>query len=287
VSLADLPVEMTPLVGDFLLTVSTGSGATQFDSLSLTIGAVGPQGLPGLQGPQGEPGAQGLRGIQGLQGIQGPAGPTLGVYDSLLKSSSGGRPPGDAGGQAAYNLGAVGIGTTVSAGNKLNVSGGNVEIDHGIHLGAATSDSFVFDDETMGYYSIGWKDDSWFGWGNAAWLAGYGGIRLFTGGHSSSGPAISVGFWGDTSIHGNVSVSGNIAKTGYVSFVERHPALPQRRLCTSASREEKPGHTAEALPRFRTARPGSRSRSTSASSPASRGSPCMLRQTGPATACTW
>ncbi len=83
-SLATLPTEMIPLVGDFLVTVSTGSGATQFDSWNLTIGAVGPQGpqgdqglqgIPGLQGLQGIPGPRGLQGIPGSQGIQGIPGP--------------------------------------------------------------------------------------------------------------------------------------------------------------------------------------------------------------------
>jgi hypothetical protein len=228
-ALANLPAEMTPLVGDFLVTVSTGSGATQFDSWSLTIGAVGPQGPKGdqgpqgprgIQGPQGEPGLQGPQGIQGPQGdpgAQGPPGPTLGIYDSLLKPSSGGLPPGDAGGQPVYNLGSVGIGPTVSPGTKLDVSGGNLEIDHGFHMGAATNDTFTYDNDIMGYYSIGWKNDSWFTYGNTAWIAGYGGIKFFTGGHAADGPAVTIGYWGDMTVH------GNIYKTGSVSFVERHP----------------------------------------------------------------
>lgn len=42
--------------GDYLLTVSTGSGANQSDSYDLTIGAVGPQGPTGPTGAAGPPG---------------------------------------------------------------------------------------------------------------------------------------------------------------------------------------------------------------------------------------
>jgi hypothetical protein len=242
-SLASLPPEIDSLVGDFLVTVSTGSGAIQFDSWALTFGAVGPQGpkgdqgpqgvqgiqgWQGIQGPQGDPGSQGAQGFQGGQGdpgAQGPAGPTLGIYDSLLKSSSGGRLPGDAGGQPVYNLGGVGIGRTVSPGTKLAVSGGNLEIDHGSHMGAATNDTFTYDGDLMGYYSIGWKDDSWFPWGNTAWIAGYGGIKFFTGGGF---PAVAIGYWGNTTIGNNLTVQGSIYKTGGVSFLERHPADPSK-----------------------------------------------------------
>jgi len=82
-------------------------------------GPMGPQGDPGptgSQGPQGERGATGFQGPQGekgatgSQGAQGPAGPTLGIYDSLGLSSSGGRSPGNAGNRTLYNLGDVGIG---------------------------------------------------------------------------------------------------------------------------------------------------------------------------------
>ncbi|MHC5077181.1 MAG: hypothetical protein ACYTFM_12245, partial [Planctomycetota bacterium] len=82
-------------VGDFLLTVSTGNGATQFDSCSYTLGAVGPKpdhewvgtelrfenpdgswgGWADLVGPQGEIGPLGPEGPQGLRGPQGFTGP--------------------------------------------------------------------------------------------------------------------------------------------------------------------------------------------------------------------
>jgi hypothetical protein len=74
-------------VGDFLVTVSTGNGATQFDSCSLTLGAMGPEGpagpqgppgangIDGATGPQGPPGANGIDGATGPQGPQGGPGP--------------------------------------------------------------------------------------------------------------------------------------------------------------------------------------------------------------------
>jgi hypothetical protein len=97
------------------------------------------------------------------------------------------------------------------------LSAGNLDIAQGSHIGAATNDAFIYDGDLMGYYSIGWKDDSWFGSGNTAWIAGYGGIKFFTGGHAADGPAVTIGYWGD------MTVNGNISKTGTVSFVERHP----------------------------------------------------------------
>jgi hypothetical protein len=100
------------------------------------------------------------------------------------------------------------------------LSAGNLDIAQGSHIGAATNDTFTYDGDPMGWYSIGWKDDSWFGFGNTAWLSGYGGIKFFTGG---SQPAVAIGFWGDTWLGNNLTVNGNISKTGTVSFVERHP----------------------------------------------------------------
>jgi hypothetical protein len=47
--------------GDYLLTVRRGPSQTDFDALSLTIGAVGPPGPPGEPGP---PGASGLAGYE-------------------------------------------------------------------------------------------------------------------------------------------------------------------------------------------------------------------------------
>ena len=68
--------------GDYLLTVSNGTGQSQNDEYDLTIGAVGPQGPKGDAGADGEDGARGPAGAdgeqgpQGEQGMQGPIGMT-------------------------------------------------------------------------------------------------------------------------------------------------------------------------------------------------------------------
>lgn len=65
------------VAGDYLLTVTTGTGQSQNDEYGLTIGAVGPQGPQGEQGPegpQGPPGEKGDTGGPGAQGEQGPPG---------------------------------------------------------------------------------------------------------------------------------------------------------------------------------------------------------------------
>jgi hypothetical protein len=91
-------------------------------------GPMGPQGLKGDKGDQGNTGPMGPQGLkgdkgdQGNTGPQGPTGPTLGIYDLLGLTSSGGLAAGDAGGRTLYNLGNVGIGTG-SPGAKLDVAG--------------------------------------------------------------------------------------------------------------------------------------------------------------------
>jgi microcystin-dependent protein len=78
--------------GDYLLTVSNGTGQSQNDEYDLTIGfgpqgeqgklgpqgeqgKLGPQGEQGKPGPQGEQGKLGPQGDQGVQGKLGPPGP--------------------------------------------------------------------------------------------------------------------------------------------------------------------------------------------------------------------
>jgi len=91
-------------------------------------GDTGPQGPKGDTGPVGPQGPQGPKGDTGPTGSQGPAGPTLGIYDSLGLTSSGGLAAGDAGGRALYSLGSVGIGTALPTG-ILDVDGGIANFD--------------------------------------------------------------------------------------------------------------------------------------------------------------
>ena len=65
-----------PSAGDYLLTVSNGSGTSQIDVWDLTIGAVGPVGATGPIGPTGPVGATGPVGSTGPVGATGPIGPT-------------------------------------------------------------------------------------------------------------------------------------------------------------------------------------------------------------------
>lgn len=80
-----------PLVpGSYLLTVSIGPSATEFDAFSLTLGAVGPKGDKGAKGDQG------LTGPKGDTGPAGPAGPKGDKGDQGLPG-----PKGDTGPQGA------------------------------------------------------------------------------------------------------------------------------------------------------------------------------------------
>jgi len=90
-----------------LLTPRQRMAATPYALYAKT--PAGPQGPKDDTGPTGPMGPQGPI---GPQGPMGPAGPTLGIYDSLGLTSSGGRAAGNAGARTLYNLGNVGIGTT-------------------------------------------------------------------------------------------------------------------------------------------------------------------------------
>jgi hypothetical protein len=62
--------------GSYLLTLTSGSKANQFDEFWLTLGTQGPQGPQGSTGATGAVGPQGPSGPQGLTGATGAAGPT-------------------------------------------------------------------------------------------------------------------------------------------------------------------------------------------------------------------
>ena len=69
---ANLPTNPAVAPGSYLLTLSSGSKASQFDEFWLTLGTQGPQGPTGATGAVGP---QGPAGPQGLTGATGPAGP--------------------------------------------------------------------------------------------------------------------------------------------------------------------------------------------------------------------
>ena len=64
------------LPGSYLLTVSRGNAAIEFDAFSVTIGAAGPQGERGPAGATGAAGPAGATGPEGPMGPQGQPGPS-------------------------------------------------------------------------------------------------------------------------------------------------------------------------------------------------------------------
>ena len=75
---ANLPTNPAVAPGSYLLTLTSGSKASQFDEFWLTLGTQGPQGptgATGATGPQGPAGAQGPQGLTGATGATGPTGP--------------------------------------------------------------------------------------------------------------------------------------------------------------------------------------------------------------------
>jgi hypothetical protein len=68
---AEIP---TGLTGTYVLIVSNGPGADNYDSIDVTVGATGPAGPAGPMGFAGAPGPQGATGATGPQGPAGPAG---------------------------------------------------------------------------------------------------------------------------------------------------------------------------------------------------------------------
>jgi hypothetical protein len=72
---ASLPTNPAVAPGSYLLTLTSGSKANQFDEFWLTLGTQGPQGPQGSTGATGAVGPQGPSGPQGLTGATGAAGP--------------------------------------------------------------------------------------------------------------------------------------------------------------------------------------------------------------------
>lgn len=84
----------------------------------------------------------------------------------------------------------VGIGTT-APGFKLDVAGdirsNNFILPSKGRIGLNLTDNFTYQDQIMGYYSIGWYKDSWDPGTVGLWQSSYGGIRFFTAGQYRMG----------------------------------------------------------------------------------------------------
>lgn len=108
--------------------------------------------------------------------------------------------------------GNVGIGT-MSPVSKLDVNGdinidGNLHISQNINVGSniklsggeityVYNDGFIYDQKSMGYYSMKWVFDTWQQGAPSLWLSGLGGIKLFTGGQK---PSLSINHTGSIGI---------------------------------------------------------------------------------------
>ena len=69
------------VAGDYLLTVTTGTGQSQNDEYDLTLGAVGPQGPAGQDGAPGVDGQDGAPGKDGQDGAPGADGSSCSATD--------------------------------------------------------------------------------------------------------------------------------------------------------------------------------------------------------------
>jgi hypothetical protein len=80
------------------------------------------------------------------------------------------------------NSGNVGIGTTTPS-EKLEVNG-NLKATKLVseYITKYPSDNFTHNGLTGHHYGLGWVADPWQAGGNTAWLSGFGGVKIFTGG---------------------------------------------------------------------------------------------------------
>ena len=95
--------------------------------------------------------------------------------------------------RSGHSSGALRVNEDLSVNRSLTVDGGLYvrgyirTAYHGL-FGPSPNDLFSYDDKDMGHYSLGWFGDSWNSGGPTAWLSGYGGLKLFTGGQ----PRLSI-----------------------------------------------------------------------------------------------
>ena len=92
----------------------------------------------------------------------------------------------------------------------------NHQIRFGQNFGVNVTDSFTYNNQKTGWYSVGWFQDSWFQYGPTAWIAGYGGIKFFTGART---PAFTIDY------NGNCLYYGSLAKASSMDYKENIRAL--------------------------------------------------------------
>lgn len=115
--------------------------------------------------------------------------------------------------------GNLGVGTA-SPGSRLQVAGGDIQIDSGRFLAYTPQDAFSYDSKTMAHYGLTWALDSWNG-SRTTWISGYGGLKLFTMGSPrlSITGAGNVGV-GTTAPEDLLHVNGN-ARVGYLTVTKQ------------------------------------------------------------------
>lgn len=110
--------------------------------------------------------------------------------------------------------------TSLNSSGNINASGTvistNAQISFGQVVGCNLGDSFSYNNQRMSWYSVGWFQDSWFGYGPTAWFSGYGGIKFFTGGTQ---PAFTIDY------NGNCRYTNSMAKTSSIALKENVQAL--------------------------------------------------------------
>lgn len=109
---------------------------------------------------------------------------------------------------------------TLNVSGNAAVTGGvtstNAQIKFGQNFGVNVSDSFAYNNQRTGWYSLGWFSDSWFQWGQTAWLSGYGGIKMFTGGAI---PAFTIDY------HANCRYTGSMGKASSITLKQNIRSL--------------------------------------------------------------
>ena len=78
----------------------------------------------------------------------------------------------------------IGIGT-ITPSAKLDVNGdinarGNLFLPNAGQIALSSTDTFTYDNKSMGHYSFRWTMDSWNSWGPTLWQSAFSGIKFFT-----------------------------------------------------------------------------------------------------------